>query len=263
MRYLRIYRQRLLLLISLAAISGLFIAAANTLNMEFEMAFENYINAFYFSYSVQNTPAILLMLLPFLLLIACLIDLFRKDFSIEAVYCFTRRKRFLRWFLEKSAILALLSLLGVLVYQVVGILFVSIYYSISPSEILQTVYPNLCVFLLSWLFVFFICICFNIISFFVEPKWLLPVLVIVVFLFAVQMQHAVANKSQWWLNPICHFYIKLHTEYSTFVPSGQQEILPGFQLWHSLVYFVSLIASSMGIGYFFMKRLDFGLLLEK
>ena len=94
MRYLRIYRQRMLLVVSLAAISGLFVAAANSMNMEFDTAFENYINAFYFSYSVQNTPAILMMLLPFWLLITCLIDLFRKDFSIEAVYCFTRCKRF-------------------------------------------------------------------------------------------------------------------------------------------------------------------------
>ena len=85
MRYLRIYRQRMLLVVSLAAISGLFVAAANSMNMEFDTAFENYINAFYFSYSVQNTPAILMMLLPFWLLITCLIDLFRKDFSIEAV----------------------------------------------------------------------------------------------------------------------------------------------------------------------------------
>ena len=76
MRYLRIYRQRMLLVVSLAAISGLFVAAANSMNMEFDTAFENYINAFYFSYSVQNTPAILMMLLPFWLLITCLIDLF-------------------------------------------------------------------------------------------------------------------------------------------------------------------------------------------
>lgn len=102
MRYLRIYRQRMLLVVSLAAISGLFVAAANSMNMEFDTAFENYINAFYFSYSVQNTPAILMMLLPFWLLITCLIDLFRKDFSIEAVYCFTRCKRFLQWFWRKA-----------------------------------------------------------------------------------------------------------------------------------------------------------------
>ena len=68
MRYLRIYRQRMLLVVSLAAISGLFVAAANSMNMEFDTAFENYINAFYFSYSVQNTPAILMMLLPFLVI---------------------------------------------------------------------------------------------------------------------------------------------------------------------------------------------------
>lgn len=80
MRYLRIYRQRMLLVVSLAAISGLFVAAANSMNMEFDTAFENYINAFYFSYSVQNTPAILMMLLPFWLLITCLIDLFRRIF---------------------------------------------------------------------------------------------------------------------------------------------------------------------------------------
>ena len=54
MRYLRIYRQRMLLVVSLAAISGLFVAAANSMNMEFDTAFENYINAFYFSYSVSK-----------------------------------------------------------------------------------------------------------------------------------------------------------------------------------------------------------------
>lgn len=97
---------------------------------------------------------------------------------------------------------------------------------------------------------------------FVEPKWLLPVFVIVVFIFAVQMQHAVEIKGQWWLNPICHFYIKLHTVYSTFVSGGQQESMPGFQLWHSVVYFAAFIAASMGIGYRFIKKLDFGLLLE-
>ena len=102
MRYLRIYRQRMLLVVSLAAISGLFVAAANSMNMELDTAFENYINAFYFSYSVQNTPAILMMLLPFWLLITCLIDLFRKDFSIEAVYCFTRCKRFYTGFWRKA-----------------------------------------------------------------------------------------------------------------------------------------------------------------
>ena len=102
MRYLRIYRQRMLLVVSLAAISGLFVAAANSMNMELDTAFENYINAFYFSYSVQNTPAILMMLLPFWLLITCLIDLFRKDFSIEAVYCFTRCKRFYNGFWRKA-----------------------------------------------------------------------------------------------------------------------------------------------------------------
>ena len=121
MRYLRIYRQRMLLVVSLAAISGLFVAAANSMNMEFDTAFENYINAFYFSYSVQNTPAILMMLLPFWLLITCLIDLFRKDFSIEAVYCFTRCKRFLQWFLEKSAVLAALSFLGVFILSLIHI----------------------------------------------------------------------------------------------------------------------------------------------
>lgn len=187
MRYLRIYRQRMLLVVSLAAISGLFVAAANSMNMEFDTAFENYINAFYFSYSVQNTPAILMMLLPFWLLITCLIDLFRKDFSIEAVYCFTRCKRFLQWFLEKSAVLAALSFLGVFIYQIVGILFVSIYHSIPLREMMQAAIPNACVFLLSWLFVFSLGMCFNVLSFFVEPKWLLPVFVIVVFIFAVQM----------------------------------------------------------------------------
>ena len=263
MRYLRIYRQRMLLVVSLAAISGLFVAAANSMNMEFDTAFENYINAFYFSYSVQNTPAILMMLLPFWLLITCLIDLFRKDFSIEAVYCFTRCKRFLQWFLEKSAVLAALSFLGVFIYQIVGILFVSIYHSIPLREMMQAAIPNACVFLLSWLFVFSLGMCFNVLSFFVEPKWLLPVFVIVVFIFAVQMQHAVEIKGQWWLNPICHFYIKLHTVYSTFVSCGQQESMPGFQLWHSVVYFAAFIAASMGIGYRFIKKLDFGLLLEK
>ena len=80
---------------------------------------------------------------------------------------------------------------------------------------MQAAIPNACVFLLSWLFVFSLGMCFNVLSFFVEPKWLLPVFVIVVFIFAVQMQHAVEIKGQWWLNPICHFYIKLHTVYST------------------------------------------------
>ena len=111
--------------------------------MEFYTAFENYINAFYLSYSVQNTPAILMMLLPFWLLITCLIDLFRKDFSIEAVYCFTRCKRFLQWFLEKSAVLAALSFLGVFIYQIVGILFVSIYHSIPLREMMPVSYTHL------------------------------------------------------------------------------------------------------------------------
>lgn len=127
---------------------------------------------------------------------------------------------------------------------------------------MQAAIPNACVFLLSWLFVFSLGMCFNVLSFFVEPKWLLPVFVIVVFIFAVQMQHAVEIKGQWWLNPICHFYIKLHTVYSTFVSGGQQESMPGFQLWHSVVYFAAFIAASMGIGYRFIKKLDFGLLLE-
>ena len=196
---------------SLAAISGLFVAAANSMNMEFDTAFENYINAFYFSYSVQNTPAILMMLLPFWLLITCLIDLFRKDFSIEAVYCFTRCKRFLQWFLEKSAVLAALSFLGVFIYQIVGILFVSIYHSIPLREMMQAAIPNACVFLLSWLFVFSLGMCFNVLSFFVEPKWLLPVFRDLLFLsLPVQMQHAVEIKGQLVAEiPICHFYIKL------------------------------------------------------
>ena len=72
MRYLRIYRQRMLLVVSLAAISGLFVAAANSMNMEFDTAFENYINAFLFflfcsKYARDSNDAIALLVINYML----------------------------------------------------------------------------------------------------------------------------------------------------------------------------------------------------
>lgn len=136
----------------------------------------------------------------------------------------------------------------------------------TARELAGALAPNLYLFLLSWLFVFTFSLALNLLSFSVAPRWLVPVLLTVLFVFILQMHIAMKRKMGWQWNPAIHFYLNCHAEFFPFARQAPEEaakvLLPGLKVWHSLAYFGALDAALFALGYWRARRLEFGLLLE-
>lgn len=265
MKKLRIYRQRFLMLHLVCITCAVFFTAIN-LNIPYESLFERQIDAFYFTASVENLISLILMFLPHIMIIALLSDLFLQDIGIEAAYCLTRHRKPLRWFAKKCALLAAASAYAILLVQLTVIAVILFAGRCTVRELAGALAPNLYLFSLSWLFVFTVSLALNLLSFSVAPRWLMPVLLVVLFLFILQMRIAMKSKTGWQWNPAIHFYLNCHAEFLPFARQASEEaakvLLPGLRVWHSLVYFGVLDAALLVLGYLRARRLEFGLLLE-
>lgn len=265
MKKLRIYRQRFLLLHLVCIACAVFFTAVN-LDIPYESLFERQVDAFYFTASVENLISLILMFLPHIMIIALLSDLFLQDIGIEATYCLTRHRKPLRWYAKKCTLLAAASAYAILLMQLVVIVVIQLAGKGTTRELVGTLAPNLSLFLLSWLFVFTFSLALNLLSFSVAPRWLVPVLLVILFFMILQMRIAMKSKTGWQWNPAVHFYLNCHAEFLPFARSAPEEaekaLLPGLKVWHSLAYFGGLDAMLLVLGCWRVRRLEFGLLLE-
>lgn len=212
MKKLRIYRQRFLLLNLVCIVCAVFFTVSN-LDIPYESLFERQLDSFYFVNDVKDLIAIVLLFLPSIMIVALLSDLFLQDIGIEATYCLTRHRKPLRWYAKKCTLLAAASAYAILLMQLVVIVVIQLAGKGTTRELVGTLAPNLSLFLLSWLFVFTFSLALNLLSFSVAPRWLVPVLLVVLFALFVQMKFAMGSKTYWQFNPAIHFYLRCHAEF--------------------------------------------------
>lgn len=167
---------------------------------------------------------------------------------------------------KKCALLAAASAYAILLMQLSVTAVILFAGKGTARELAGALAPNLYLFLLSWLFVFTFSLALNLLSFSVAPRWLVPVLLTVLFVFILQMHIAMKRKMGWQWNPAIHFYLNCHAEFFPFARQAPEEaaeaLLPGLKVWHSLAYFGALDAALFALGYWRARRLEFGLLLE-
>ncbi len=259
---LRLYRQRILVSMTVCCLCACMLSLV-AIQGSLGDVLLNQLQAFYFMSDMTNVLAVILQLIPFTLFIICFIDLFRKDLQIEIIYCFTRERNLKRWFLKKLFLLSLFSFLMILFFRLLGIIFLQISSPTGIDAISGTVLPNFYTVILAWLFVFTVSLLMNMLSFYVPVKWLLPALVLLFFMLGLHFVYARNTKLQWLLNPIFHFYFKAHIEYLDYVsPADAGFTMPNFMVWQSVLFFFVVIMIISVIGYWRIKKIDFGLLLE-
>lgn len=226
--------------------------------------FYDTLNSFYFIYFIESLVSILLLFIPFIMIIASLSDVFVQYITIESNYCFTRERKVLRWYVKKCLLLAVYTF-----YSTGFIFIISLTANIvigkhSLSDLFGALLPCASVFLISWLFLYLFSLLLNIISFYIPPKWSMPLIMIVLFGCFINMKQT--NHSDLYiglLNPAVHFYFRIHNEYNYLVPeSAATAGVSMLTVRFSLLYFAAAIILTLVIGYRRIRKYEFGLLKE-
>jgi len=259
---IRLYRERILFLVAVSVLSSLlltFIAVQALL----DNLFLNQLQSFYFMYDMTDALSVILQMIPFTIFIVSMSGIFKLGIKTELTYYFTREQNLKKWFFKKFFVLVVLSLLTLGVFQIVGIVFLYIYSGESAEALRNTFLPNFYVFLLAWLFVFTFSLLINMLSLYVPAKVLLPLFVFAIFLLGLHYVYEKTAGVYVSINPITHFFFKNHVEYLDYAPLEDATIvIPGLMTWHSVMFFLIIIAVITLIGYWKIKRTDLGLLLE-
>lgn len=259
---LKFYRSRILNLFGVCVLY-LFLSYIMNGTIHTDNLFFDSLNIFYMIYNVEDFLAAILLFLPFIMLILLTSDLFIFQLHIEIYYCFTRRRQIHIWYIKKSALIALLTALCVLFIQAGSIIVNLIYHNYPSVTLGKTIFPSMCIFFLSWMFLFSFSLLSNILSFYLPRKWVPPVLLTVLLLILLHMRYVITSGKQWLFNPAIHFYFRIHEEYMQFVPHEEfYRPIEGLTTGTSLLYFFIMILLLLLWGYKKTEKYEFGLFEE-
>jgi len=261
MYFLKINKQRILMVAFISSVIAVLFGLLSG-----AVPFEHFVSALETSIYFSNDPltvwAMVLFCIPYILFLTPLTGFFKQDFNIQTIYCFTRRKNYLEWYLKKSASLAAQALFSQLLFFGLCIVTVFCIADFPRESIAASAAFTLQAFALAWLFVFAFAFLMNALSFFASSKWILPAGVTFFTANAFLLPFSIEHESFLrYLNPIVHINMTMH-EGAHPLFAQYSQMAPGLKFWHSVLFFLAIIAVSFAAGYLKISRSDLGLMLD-
>lgn len=221
------------------------------------------VNAIFLSTAMNDITIIMQISIIMFIQVIPLIDIFKKDFSIELWYCITRYKSKMIWYLKKTSTVFSASIFSAFVYSMTCLCV----FFIRKTVDWQMLYENRqligYIFLFKFFYVLLFALILNVVSIRLSAKAALPIGAAMSVIYSIVFTLEQKLGCSFSLIPLTRVLIFNHVDVNKLIPEDYLEyVFANMSLSSTVVYFLLLISATFLIGALITQKSQFGLMRE-